>query len=182
MYVCMNLCMYVCMYVCMCVCMYHFFVATRSQDRTGSRKATTGTSPAAPSHTGINTHIFFCTFMHTYIHTYIHSQECIESFAYSSEYISRIFYITLYTFPHTYIHTYIHTYKLNVHTYIHSQGRAAVEAIAKEHNISGYYGPLIDNFELKSDVFRVAVEVAAGNVCIQRPDITHTFIHTYIRT
>ena len=78
------------------------------------------------------------------------------------------------------IHSYIHTYILTL--YIHSQGLAAVEAIAKEHNILGYYGPLIDNFELKSDVFRVAVEVAAGNVCIQRPDITHTFIHTYIRT
>ena len=69
--VCMYEClMYECMYVCMYVCMYQFFVATRSQDRTGSRKATTGTSPAAPYHTGINTHIFS---VHLCIHVYIHT-------------------------------------------------------------------------------------------------------------
>jgi chromosome segregation ATPase len=37
-----------------------------------------------------------------------------------------------------------------------------VEAIAKEKNLVGYYGPLINNFSLKNENFSVAVEVAAG--------------------
>eukprot|EP01035_Chromulina_nebulosa_P017480 gene17480-23032_t len=42
-----------------------------------------------------------------------------------------------------------------------SQGLATVELLAQQLNITGYYGPLIDNFELKNEVFRTAVEVAA---------------------
>jgi structural maintenance of chromosome 3 (chondroitin sulfate proteoglycan 6) len=44
-----------------------------------------------------------------------------------------------------------------------AQGLQIVEEIAKEKKLKGYYGPVIDNFSLKSDVFRTAVEVAAGN-------------------
>jgi structural maintenance of chromosome 3 (chondroitin sulfate proteoglycan 6) len=44
-----------------------------------------------------------------------------------------------------------------------SQGLATADAIAAEMNLGGYYGPLIDNFDLKNDAFRMAVEVAAGN-------------------
>lgn len=38
-----------------------------------------------------------------------------------------------------------------------------MEKIAEEKGLTGYYGPLIDNFRLKTEAFRVAVEVAAGN-------------------
>lgn len=34
---------------------------------------------------------------------------------------------------------------------------------AEEKKLSGYFGPLIDNFTLQSPVFRTAVEVAGGN-------------------
>ncbi len=44
-----------------------------------------------------------------------------------------------------------------------TQGLAVVEQIAQENNITGYFGPIIDNFELKSDKFQTAVEVAVGN-------------------
>ena len=44
-----------------------------------------------------------------------------------------------------------------------AQGLAAVEQFAQEKNLEGYFGPLIDNFALKNDGFRTAVEVAAGN-------------------
>lgn len=44
-----------------------------------------------------------------------------------------------------------------------SQGIAAVEAIVAEKHIQGYYGPIIDNVSLKSDIFRIPVEVAGGN-------------------
>ena len=44
-----------------------------------------------------------------------------------------------------------------------TQGLAMVEQIATENNIQGYFGPLIDNFELKNDAFRTAVEVSVGN-------------------
>lgn len=44
-----------------------------------------------------------------------------------------------------------------------SAGLSAVEQIASELELSGYYGPVIDNFELKNEAFRVAVEVVAGN-------------------
>lgn len=44
-----------------------------------------------------------------------------------------------------------------------SQGLATADIIANEMNLEGYYGPLIDNFELKNEGFRTAVEVAAGN-------------------
>lgn len=44
-----------------------------------------------------------------------------------------------------------------------SQGLAMVEHIANEKNLNGYYGPLIDNFELRNNAFQTAVEVAAGN-------------------
>jgi structural maintenance of chromosome 3 (chondroitin sulfate proteoglycan 6) len=33
----------------------------------------------------------------------------------------------------------------------------------QEKGITGYYGPLIDNITLRSDAFRSAIEVAAGN-------------------
>jgi len=42
-------------------------------------------------------------------------------------------------------------------------GLRIVEEFAREHQLEGYYGPLIDNFQLRSDAFRTAVEVAAGN-------------------
>ena len=42
-------------------------------------------------------------------------------------------------------------------------GLRIVEEYAREHQLAGYYGPLIDNFRLRSDAFRTAVEVAAGN-------------------
>lgn len=42
-------------------------------------------------------------------------------------------------------------------------GLAAVERIVEDLGISGYHGPLIDNFTLKNEVFRTCVEVAAGN-------------------
>jgi len=42
-------------------------------------------------------------------------------------------------------------------------GLRIVEEYAREHQLEGYYGPLIDNFRLRSDAFRTAVEVAAGN-------------------
>jgi structural maintenance of chromosome 3 (chondroitin sulfate proteoglycan 6) len=44
-----------------------------------------------------------------------------------------------------------------------TMGLAAVEGIAAELKLKGYYGPLIDNFTLKNDIFRTSVEVAAGN-------------------
>jgi structural maintenance of chromosome 3 (chondroitin sulfate proteoglycan 6) len=44
-----------------------------------------------------------------------------------------------------------------------TQGLATVERVAEEKGLTGYYGPLIDNIKLKSDAYRVAVEVAAGN-------------------
>jgi len=44
-----------------------------------------------------------------------------------------------------------------------TSGLAMVERIAAERKMKGYYGPLIDNFELKNGAFRTAVEVAAGN-------------------
>lgn len=52
-----------------------------------------------------------------------------------------------------------------------SVGLATVERIAEEKGLNrpdsrgrvAYYGPLIDNFNLKNDGFRTAVEVAAGN-------------------
>lgn len=44
-----------------------------------------------------------------------------------------------------------------------SQGLSEVERIVEEKGITGYYGPLIDNFTLKSAAFQTAVEVAAGN-------------------
>ena len=44
-----------------------------------------------------------------------------------------------------------------------TQGLATVERIAEEKGLKGYYGPLIDNIRLKTDAYRTAVEVAAGN-------------------
>ena len=44
-----------------------------------------------------------------------------------------------------------------------SQGLVAIEKIAKERGIHGYHGPIIDNFSLRNNAFRTAVEVAAGN-------------------
>ena len=44
-----------------------------------------------------------------------------------------------------------------------AQGLLMVEQIVQEKRLEGYYGPLIDNFQLKNDGFRTAVEVAAGN-------------------
>lgn len=44
-----------------------------------------------------------------------------------------------------------------------AQGLAAVQQIVQERHLEGYYGPLIDNFTLKHEGFRTAVEVAAGN-------------------
>jgi structural maintenance of chromosome 3 (chondroitin sulfate proteoglycan 6) len=44
-----------------------------------------------------------------------------------------------------------------------TSGLATVERLAAEKNLKGYYGPLIDNFELKNEAFRTAVEIAAGN-------------------
>jgi structural maintenance of chromosome 3 (chondroitin sulfate proteoglycan 6) len=44
-----------------------------------------------------------------------------------------------------------------------AQGLVTVEQIVQEKRLTGYYGPLIDNFALKNDGFRTAVEVAAGN-------------------
>jgi structural maintenance of chromosome 3 (chondroitin sulfate proteoglycan 6) len=44
-----------------------------------------------------------------------------------------------------------------------SAALALVERIASEQNLKGYYGPVVDNFSLKNDAFRTAVEVAAGN-------------------
>jgi structural maintenance of chromosome 3 (chondroitin sulfate proteoglycan 6) len=44
-----------------------------------------------------------------------------------------------------------------------TMGLAAVERIVDDLGISGYHGPLIDNFTLKNEVFRTCVEVAAGN-------------------
>lgn len=44
-----------------------------------------------------------------------------------------------------------------------SQGLVTVEKIATERGIRGYYGPIIDNFSLRNNAFRTAVEVAAGN-------------------
>ncbi len=42
-------------------------------------------------------------------------------------------------------------------------GLRVAEKIVQEKGITGYYGPLIDNFKLKSEAFRTAVEVAVGN-------------------
>jgi hypothetical protein len=42
-------------------------------------------------------------------------------------------------------------------------GLAAVESIVKERQISGYHGPVVDNFTLKHSAFQTSVEVAAGN-------------------
>ena len=44
-----------------------------------------------------------------------------------------------------------------------AQGLQIVEEIAKAMQMEGYYGPLVDLFQLRSDAFRTAVEVAAGN-------------------
>ena len=44
-----------------------------------------------------------------------------------------------------------------------SQGLVTVQKIVAEKQLSGYFGPLIDNILLKNDVFKTAVEVAAGN-------------------
>ena len=42
-------------------------------------------------------------------------------------------------------------------------GLSEVERIASERQLTGYYGPVIDNFSLKNAAFQTAVEVAAGN-------------------
>ena len=42
-------------------------------------------------------------------------------------------------------------------------GLAAVESIVKERQISGYHGPIVDNFTVRKAVFQTSVEVAAGN-------------------
>ena len=44
-----------------------------------------------------------------------------------------------------------------------SLGLKNIEAIVAEFNVQGYYGPLIDNFTLKNDVFQLAIEKAIGN-------------------
>ena len=45
-----------------------------------------------------------------------------------------------------------------------SQGLAAIKAIVDELGLgAGYFGPLVDNFQLTHEGFRTAVEVAAGN-------------------
>ena len=44
-----------------------------------------------------------------------------------------------------------------------SQGLVTVQKIVAEKQLSGYYGPLIDNIVLKNEVFKTAVEVSAGN-------------------
>ena len=44
-----------------------------------------------------------------------------------------------------------------------TQGLSTVEKIVEERRMRGYYGPLIDNFQLTNEGFRTAVEVAAGN-------------------
>mmetsp|Transcript_57614 Transcript_57614/g.115710 ORF Transcript_57614/g.115710 Transcript_57614/m.115710 type:complete len:1308 (-) Transcript_57614:266-4189(-) len=44
-----------------------------------------------------------------------------------------------------------------------AQGLEALERIVAKDNIKGYYGPLIDNFELAHPKYRVPVEVAANN-------------------
>ena len=38
-----------------------------------------------------------------------------------------------------------------------------IEDIVKRKNITGYYGPLINNITLNSELFRTAIEVSAGN-------------------
>lgn len=61
-----------------------------------------------------------------------------------------------------------------------TQGLAAMELFVRQHNIRGYYGPLIDNFSLKADAFRNAVEVAAGNalfhIIVENDDIAAKLI------
>jgi structural maintenance of chromosome 3 (chondroitin sulfate proteoglycan 6) len=42
-------------------------------------------------------------------------------------------------------------------------GLATIEKIVSEKQISGYFGPLIDNFSLSNPAFQTAVEVAGGN-------------------
>ena len=44
-----------------------------------------------------------------------------------------------------------------------TQGLSTVEKIVEEKRMRGYFGPLIDNFQLTNEGFRTAVEVAAGN-------------------
>ena len=44
-----------------------------------------------------------------------------------------------------------------------SQGLSTVDKIVEEKGLRGYFGPLIDNFELNNEGYRTAVEVAAGN-------------------
>ncbi|CAM9776813.1 unnamed protein product [Heterosigma akashiwo] len=44
-----------------------------------------------------------------------------------------------------------------------AQGLEAVQKIVAKENISGYYGPVIENFQLVDSKFQTAVEVAAGN-------------------
>jgi structural maintenance of chromosome 3 (chondroitin sulfate proteoglycan 6) len=42
-------------------------------------------------------------------------------------------------------------------------GLRVAERLAQEMQLEGYYGPLMNNFTLKSEAFRTAVEVAVGN-------------------
>ena len=44
-----------------------------------------------------------------------------------------------------------------------AQGLEAVERIVAEEKVKGYYGPLVENFELTNPKYRVPVEVAANN-------------------
>ena len=44
-----------------------------------------------------------------------------------------------------------------------NRGLDAVKKIAEERQLSGVYGPLIDNFILKKEEAAVAVDVTAGN-------------------
>ena len=44
-----------------------------------------------------------------------------------------------------------------------NRGLDAVKKIAEERQLSGVYGPLIDNFVLKKEEAAVAVDVTAGN-------------------
>ena len=44
-----------------------------------------------------------------------------------------------------------------------NRGLDAVKRIAEERQLTGVYGPLIDNFVLKKEEAAVAIDVTAGN-------------------
>ena len=67
-----------------------------------------------------------------------------------------------------------------------NRGLDAVKRIAEERQLTGVYGPLIDNFILKKEEAAVAIDVTAGNrcvhtcVCVCASRNLVSYVHVYV--